>query len=514
MAFMVRDKLDRRKHVFADWSFVEPGYAVSWSDRLETEWETPRGIQLKVQTPHIRPDPLVEIENPWETSYTLHTTIMEAEGCYRLYYTCYNQLSSDSKSEAQQNQYSYFLCYAESVDGINWNKPNIGKVNWRGSSDNNIVYGMDRSLGRPVPTATVFKDNNAPDKEKYKIIHRGERKDGTRCVFGATSPDGLDWTAIEKPLIPDYFTDSQIVASFDERIGKYRGYFRGWTKETRGSYHGRRTIAYAETEDFTNWPIPETIVTTDAYDHPGTDIYTNGFAEWPDTDAYLMFPGFYHREIDIPQIHLMTSRNGINWERHTRDPIIGGIGPGLSRDPRLDPTGGFYAGAGIISTRPDESSISIIPCRRSHNNNRNGTGEGDIIESHQQGFYPSITGGYAAQISLATWRKDGFVCLEAEEDGSFTTTPFTFTGSKLKLNGWSRYRGGIQVEIADSTNEKHSFSEIIAGRGFNDSDEISGSHIDHTVTWNGESDVSKWNGKTVRLRFKMRRARLYSLWFE
>ena len=29
MALMVREKLDSKKHVFVDWSLVEPGYAVS-----------------------------------------------------------------------------------------------------------------------------------------------------------------------------------------------------------------------------------------------------------------------------------------------------------------------------------------------------------------------------------------------------------------------------------------------------------------------------------------------------
>ena len=157
----------------------------------------------------------------------------------------------------------------------------------------------------------------------------------------------------------------------------------------------------------------------------------------------------------------------------------------------------------------DESSIAITPCRRSHNNNQT-----DQPESLQQQYYPSPTGGYAAQITLATWRKDGFVCLEAPEDGYFATTPFVFTGGRLKLNGWSRYRGGINVELADSTNESHSFAETVSGRGFDDCDEISGSDVGRTVTWNGESDLSQWEGKLVRLRFKMRRARLYSLWFE
>ncbi len=507
MALTVRDKLDSKKHVFIDWSLVEPGYAVSWSDALGTEWETPRGVRLKVEQPRIEAQPMIEIEKPWETSYVFMTTIFEDEGRYRLYYTSWNHLPGDTKMAL--NPYSRFLCYAESDDGVEWTKPTIGTCDWRGTTENNIVYGMNRALGRSVTGTSVFKDPSAPLNERYKIIHKGLTKDGPWCVNGATSPDGIDWTAIEEPLIPDYLTDTQMVARFDEEIGKYRGYFRGWTKYVAGEVAGRRTIAYAETEDFHHWPIPETIVTTEAYDHPGADIYTNAYAAWPNADAHLMFPAFYEREMDITQVHMMTSRDGVGWERLTREPVLGGGDPGTSGEPRRDWTAGFYAGAGVISVRPDESSIAVLPVRHSHNNH-----EHDQPESLQQQYYHCETGGQAGQITLATWRKDGFVCLEAPEDGYFATTPFVFKGGRLKLNGWSRYRGGIKVELADSTNEYHSFADSVSGRSFEDCDEISGSDVDRTVTWNGESDLSQWEGKLVRLRFKMRRARLYAIWFE
>ena len=307
---------------------------------------------------------MVEMEHPWETSFTLHTTIIDDDGLFRLYYTCYNQMAGDALSEGQQNPFSYYLCYAESEDGVSWTKPTVGTVDWRGTTENNIVYGTNRALGRPVPTATVFKDPGAPPAERYKIIHRGRRSDGARCVYGATSPDGIDWHGIEEPVIPEYFSDTQIVARYDEDRGVYCGYFRGWTTHSSGMAHGRRTIAYAETEDFRRWPIPETIVTTAVHDHPGADIYTNGYAVWPDADAHLMFPAFFEREIDITQIQLLTSRDGVQWERHTREPVLGGGDPGTSGAPRRDWTAGFFAGAGVVSTRSDESSIAVIPCVR------------------------------------------------------------------------------------------------------------------------------------------------------
>ena len=51
----------------------------------------------------------------------------------------------------------------------------------------------------------------------------------------------------------------------------------------------------------------------------------------------------------------------------------------------------------------------------------------------------------------------------------------------------------------------------VAGKTFADCDAISGDHLETTISWNGASDLSAWVGKPVRLRVRMRRARLYAL---
>jgi hypothetical protein len=119
-------------------------------------------------------------------------------------------------------------------------------------------------------------------------------------------------------------------------------------------------------------------------------------------------------------------------------------------------------------------------------------------------------------ICRATWRRDGFTSLEAETDGGFTTVPFTFDGGRLVLNAWTRYRGHIRVELVDASDETMSIPAAAVGnRSFDSCDLITGHRLlSHTVTWAGESDLSAWRGKTVRLRFQMRRARLYAFHFE
>ena len=87
-------------------------------------------------------------------------------------------------------------------------------------------------------------------------------------------------------------------------------------------------------------------------------------------------------------------------------------------------------------------------------------------------------------------------------------------GSHLELNAYTRLGGEVRVELADSSNDnRRTHAPPIEGRTFQDCDPISGDHLNQTVTWKGESDLSSWAGRPVRVRFQMRRARLYAMQF-
>ena len=96
------------------------------------------------------------------------------------------------------------------------------------------------------------------------------------------SPDGLRFKKLPEPLLDGYVSDTQIIARFDPAKGRYIGYFRGWDRHEHGRIHGRRRIAYAETDSFEKWPRPEQIFWPQAQDGPDADIYTNAYAPWPD----------------------------------------------------------------------------------------------------------------------------------------------------------------------------------------------------------------------------------------
>ena len=73
--------------------------------------------------------------------------------------------------------------YAQSSDGIEWTKPNLGLVSFENSLENNIVLAPTGGIG-------IFKDiYTANDAERFKAFGKFEICGGT-----AVSPDGLNWS--------------------------------------------------------------------------------------------------------------------------------------------------------------------------------------------------------------------------------------------------------------------------------------------------------------------------------
>ena len=115
-------------------------------------------------------------EHPWEASGigAYGSALRTPEGQYRIYYTCTGQAaesvpesaSVEGRSEAHPcfGHPTAMLCVAVSSDGVHWEKPSLGRVDYPGhGSSNNIVYGVNRVSAENCPTfeaGTVFVDEN------------------------------------------------------------------------------------------------------------------------------------------------------------------------------------------------------------------------------------------------------------------------------------------------------------------------------------------------------------------
>src|SRR5690606_10979930 len=109
-------------------------------------------------------------DEPWEGSGSGFYSIFKDGEKYRMYYKAWQHTASKDGSTVHPS----YCAYAESTDGINWHKPNLGVVEFNGTKNNNIVLtsgkisGFNLHAGLPA----VFKDSNpgVPNDERYKAI--------------------------------------------------------------------------------------------------------------------------------------------------------------------------------------------------------------------------------------------------------------------------------------------------------------------------------------------------------
>jgi len=124
-------------------------------------------------------------------------TILRIGGTFHLWYT--------GNHGPPQNNIGYervdcHICYATSKDGVTWEKPKLGLVEFKGSKDNNII-----ELDAPTlwSTFAVLHDPDEPDaSRRFKAAYEAKIDGGMRfCV--AFSPDGLHWKQSPKnPVAP------------------------------------------------------------------------------------------------------------------------------------------------------------------------------------------------------------------------------------------------------------------------------------------------------------------------
>ena len=108
-------------------------------------------------------------------------------------------------------------------------------------------------------------------------------------------------------------------------------------------------------------------------------------------------------------------------------------------------------------------------------------------------------------ICLAKLRLDGFASIEGgAKAGTLTTRPLDWTGGRLTLNTAPRAGGQILVEVLDRAYQP------IDGYALADAVPVTADGVREAVGWRGANDLSGLTGRTIRLRFHITDASLYS----
>jgi hypothetical protein len=142
------------------------------------------GARLELHHPTAR-EVVVKQDQPWDGNNGSYYTAFKDGALFRLYYLSYQVKTLPSDADS----HTMYACYAESKDGIHWNKPELGIIDHNGSKKNNIIWA-----GTDAHDFSPFKDDNpdcVPDA-KYKAVGF-DYGDGGQKLVAFKSSDGIHW---------------------------------------------------------------------------------------------------------------------------------------------------------------------------------------------------------------------------------------------------------------------------------------------------------------------------------
>ena len=389
--------------------------------------------------------------------------------------------------------------YYESDDGIEWRRPNLGLIEHKGSKANNIFIASytDNLYVLRLPP-------RLHERGRYAMVYcsilmgeearNAERGHGGRN-FIAFSDDGIRWT--DAPENPVWYgrTDcgNNIVYNPDRDV------FMMFRRATINAGEIRR-IAYSESDDLISWSQPVNIVRREENDplylysmhvHPYHGVYLGQLLRLfspPHPQQEELGNGMDYRM----DTELAWSRDGIRWERHPHKPAFVPVSPNY----RDSPDWGMAQGMGNIIEMDDHVRV-------------------------YWGGREYLHGGYSVEndprrggICLGTLRRDGFVSVDAGEDGGYMLTrPLKFPGGRLRINARTGSEGFVRVAVRGGAGD---------GDGvwptewrFEQSVPFSGDSLDQEMSWQHGKDLGAFPGNgALRLHFWMEDAELYSFRFE
>lgn len=486
-----------------------------------------QGVRRVLVQPRRHPaNPLVVADQPWEGRCQVYGTALwdEEAGLFKLWYLTTPTprgleplVMPDGRRLAP---HVTLAAYAFSRDGVRWAKPTLEQFSFDGDTRNNLL-----DLGRyNCEGLSVLYDPRDPDPaRRWKAAYwdhgsggftvrdgKPHSEDGPHDGFSvAFSADGLVWNpSPHNPVLRTYCDTNQNVV-YDPRLERYVAYSR---------FHMGRRIARSESADFEHWSPPQLVLECDHEDGPGTQYYGAGIDLYE--GVYIAMLWIYREGGDATiDTQLATSRDGIHWVR------VADRGTWLELGESDSWEGGMVRSVERIITRGEE--LYVYYC--------------GVHGAHGRPGHPEVVRQHLPAIGLVTLRRDGFVALQAgdhsggdlphAENGTPSDAPASGPPDRQLPAAHGEVltvplvvpEGTLHVNVDASGGELVVVACDAAGAplaGFSASRPIRGDRTAAAVEWSssasetGEGVPASLAGQTVRLRFMLREARLFSYWWE
>jgi hypothetical protein len=443
------------------------------------------GIRMVLGTVEKNPhNPLFGQDKPWEPRFdNLYPNVLydADEHIYKCWYTPYliDPGTTDIPREMRpyrdyvESDIELGVCYATSVDGIVWQKPELGLVEFDGTKKNNIVMRRDGS-GDPGEAGVIKDVREVDSTRRYKMfLYRYgasvEKSPGTMAL--AFSPDGLRWSKPE--LCPEIEahgdTHNNLLWSPQPgtALGRWVGFTRLWDPSAG------RLVGRTESLDLAHWTRAVEVLRALPSE---TWRQTYGMLVFRHANVYLGLVMMLNEDGDHDTVdcELAWSPDGVRWER---------LCPGTPLIPR-----GALGSYDSLCIYP-----AAYPIQRQ--------GEIRLYYGGSNGKHGGFRDGF---FCLAHLRPDGYAALASEAGGPVgivETHPIECVGTQLCVTA-DAAGGSVRVAIVDA-----------AGYGMEDCKPIVTNCTDEIVQWSGKKDLTDFLGKYFRLRFTATNSKLYSFTF-
>jgi hypothetical protein len=438
-------------------------------------------------------NPVFQAQVPWEEGWAdpfMSTVIYDEEQrCFQMWYRCGPRHSLKG--------------YAVSEDGVTWRRPNIAATPWHEFEQHNLL-GFDGQIGIwKKPGNNVQFDPHAEDPEDrfQSLFYQHDKTYGV-----SRSSDGITWSQPQavRPAYGD-------VVSLITDPGKDRYlFFPKYMREHDGFV--RRSFAAATlkklNDPFTaKFPFlaghrEDALVGDGACRAFGSllpDVtQLNGFHseiysvtampyEGVFVALYDLWPVIGNREgpLDMP---MKVSRDMKTWtdvDFPRRALSIGRFGEWDS---------GMVYGANTMLVVDDEIRLYYLGANMGHCTK----------------ILPMTRPYHTLGVGLATLRLDGFASLQAtgEQTGTVTTRPLQIKGDSLFVNADCGADGWLKAERLDAA------GNVLPDFTLADCRPVTGDSLSHRITWRGANTLPTGMPETIRIRFTMKNADLYSFRFD
>ena len=291
---------------------------------------------------HAASGPVLEPETPWEGLGLIGRNCIlwdEEESRFKCWYPCYDPALPGEPVGARRR-----WAYAESADGVHWERPDLGLTPFPGSTANNLLRleGLDESA---AVLWSVAKDPDDPDPgRRYKAIgmDRHPRRPGEPTwtgpdgedewyrsqgrhmgcgLFVAFSADGLTWRQREG------WAGSGALIMDNTILHGYDPHTRRWVLWQRPRILPKhRVIGVSFSPDFEDWTFPECVLAPDGDDPPDTQFDQLSTVAASDGGFVGLLSASAAVRADrgvtdiVPQ--LVYSRDARRWTRVDRGPFL------------------------------------------------------------------------------------------------------------------------------------------------------------------------------------------------